>query len=341
LITVYGSNFTSQTASADPTQPYAPTTLGGATLYIDGLKAPLLYVSPTQINAQMPFEVGDRSSVTVWEVSTSSGSPVATNNIGTVIVGENPGLFAGAGTDPRPGMVYHWGPNATAMISVDGTIDAGDVATVYICDSACTSTTLPTGARTYNYTIQSTDTVFSVRDALVQIMANDPEVMAVATNTFSRILLVARTPGAAGDNIYYNVNSNTGSDITMTAVQTQLCCGGISAAGTPVTAADPAEPGEIVYTYATGLGTTDPSSDSVTGKYVTGHLNPTAIAVDSILAGGASALIVDATYVPGALGLYQVTFQVPASLTTNNLTQLTIAQQTFVSNIVTFPVAVP
>jgi hypothetical protein len=63
--------------------------------------------------------------------------------------------------------------------------------------------------------------------------------------------------------------------------------------------------------------------------------------VDSILAGGSSALIVDATLVPGTVGLFDVSFQVPPSLTTNNLTQLTIAQQIHVSNVVTFPVSLP
>jgi uncharacterized protein (TIGR03437 family) len=38
--------------------PNLPTLLDGVTVTINGIPAPLLYVSPTQINAQVPFEVG-------------------------------------------------------------------------------------------------------------------------------------------------------------------------------------------------------------------------------------------------------------------------------------------
>lgn len=52
LITIFGTNLANSTANAANT-PLA-TTLGGATVDIDGIPAPLLYVSPTQINAQVP-----------------------------------------------------------------------------------------------------------------------------------------------------------------------------------------------------------------------------------------------------------------------------------------------
>jgi uncharacterized protein (TIGR03437 family) len=54
LISIYGTGL-AQTMAAAPGFPL-PTVLAGASVSIGGLAAPLLYVSPGQINAQVPFE---------------------------------------------------------------------------------------------------------------------------------------------------------------------------------------------------------------------------------------------------------------------------------------------
>jgi uncharacterized protein (TIGR03437 family) len=56
LISIFGQGLaqTSDTAAGTP----LPVALGGASLSINGMLAPLLYASPAQINAQVPFEVG-------------------------------------------------------------------------------------------------------------------------------------------------------------------------------------------------------------------------------------------------------------------------------------------
>ena len=55
------------TATAVPNaQGYYPNKLAGVQLYFDGILAPLLYVSPTQINAQLPFEVSDANGVSAF-----------------------------------------------------------------------------------------------------------------------------------------------------------------------------------------------------------------------------------------------------------------------------------
>jgi hypothetical protein len=48
--------------------------------------------------------------------------------------------------------------------------------------------------------------------------------------------------------------------------------------------------------------------------------------------------VVNVTLVPGSVGVYAVEFQLNSGLAPNPLTQLTIAQQAFVSNVVTFAV---
>ena len=55
LVEIYGTNMASGTVPAS-TVPLA-TTMGGTTVLIGGIPAPLLYVSPGQVNAQVPFEL--------------------------------------------------------------------------------------------------------------------------------------------------------------------------------------------------------------------------------------------------------------------------------------------
>jgi phage tail sheath gpL-like len=55
------------------------------------------------------------------------------------------------------------------------------------------------GDRNYGYTVQQGDELESVRDNLVgQISAEDPQVDAVSSTAFTRIVLRARVPGQEG-----------------------------------------------------------------------------------------------------------------------------------------------
>jgi uncharacterized protein (TIGR03437 family) len=122
----------------------------------------------------------------------------------------------------------------------------------------------------------------------------------------------------------------------LTAFYTSLCCG--NAATGLVTPSNPALPGEAVVVYVTGLGITTPATDSITGQLVVPPLNPLLTPVDSIIDGSDSGNIVSSYLVPGAVGLYEVIFQVATGLTADNLTTLTVAQVTHVSNVATFAV---
>jgi uncharacterized protein (TIGR03437 family) len=56
LISIYGSNLTTGVTLISGA-PTAPQTLGGSSVTIGGIAAPILYVSPSQINVQVPFEI--------------------------------------------------------------------------------------------------------------------------------------------------------------------------------------------------------------------------------------------------------------------------------------------
>jgi uncharacterized protein (TIGR03437 family) len=337
LIEISGTNLCHNTAAGDFTQTYLPFTLAGCELFIDGLRAPLLYVSPTQINAQMQLEYTDRTSVSVYARDTQAdGSVNVTTPIAITIVPQNPGIFAQYGTDPRPGLVYHGSTSANDVLSVDGVINAGDQAAITIASSDGSVT------NTYTYTVLATDTLPSVRDALIGLInaGPDPLVTATAANEFQRIVLTAVQSGAAGEGIAISqAVTGTNASLVITVFNPTTCCENTQ--GALVTSDNPAIPGEIVYLLATGLGPTTPS-DIDTGKvYQGGENNPPAVPVDSILVGGTSANILNVSLMPGLVGVYSVQFQLSQALTTDLTTQATIAQQAFVSNVVTFAVVAP
>jgi uncharacterized protein (TIGR03437 family) len=331
IVSILGANLSSQTASADPSADALPNKLGGTQVYFNGIPAPLQMVSPTKVNAQIPWELGDTTSINAYVRSENpDGSVMVTTPVAVTIVTANPGIYARPGTVPSIGVVYHASSSATGIVSVDGTPTAGNVATVTIED------------RSYSYTVQSGDTLDSIRDALVNLINTDPKVAASPSGVFDRILLKARVQGPDGNNIAYGASADASATVIMTAIGTSLCCAAI--ANTPVTADNPATPGEMIYIYATGLGVpvlTDGNKDLIqTGvKYPAGGpvVSP-ASSVNSI-AGGKTADVISATLMPGSVGLYQVLLHLNPDIPTDSFTQLTIAQDIYVSNIVTLPVA--
>ncbi len=331
LIEVNGQNLCDTTETADMTHAYLPFDINGCQLFADGTPVPLLYVSPTQVNAQVPFEFIDRTSTSVFmRDAHADGSVSVTAPIAVTIVGENPGIFAQFGSDPRPALAYHGSSSAVATILVNGSVQAGDMPQITVAGA------------TYSYTVQATDTLQTIANSLAAIINNapDPNVTAGAGNAFSSIILVARTPGPAGEGIAVSETTtssvSTGSAITLTAYNSATCCDNTQ--GAPITASNPAVPGEIVYLLATGLGAPSPSNVDTGQITPPGVFNAPVTPVDSILSDQVADNILSASLVPGTVGVYYVQFQLGLGLSTDLETQTTIAQQDFVSNVVTFAV---
>ena len=85
LVTIFGRNLARGTAAA-PAIPL-PTSLGGATVLVNGTPAPLLYVSSSQINFQMPFMTPGAASLTVQRDGIASATLRAAIKISA------PGIF--------------------------------------------------------------------------------------------------------------------------------------------------------------------------------------------------------------------------------------------------------
>jgi len=338
IVAIMGNNLSDTTVSTDPAAQTLPTKLGGVEVYIDGIQSPLLMVSPTQVNAQVPWELVDTNSSSLYvRIQHNDGSISVTDAIGLPISTENPGIFAQGGTDPRPAMAYHGSSYATGTVSVDGSINAGDVATIGIED------------RVYNYTVQASDTLASIRDAFVGLINANPQEVVVASPAaaYTRVRLQAKVPGPEGDGITITATS-TGStsgsagSVTMTALNTELCCANV--AGAPITQANPAVAGETIYLYATGLGLVTPDAAKNALNDGTAYFGPAQndpSSPVSSLAGGSTATVVSAGAEVGAIGLYKIVLELNSSINTNPFTQLTIAQDIYTSNIVTIPVYQP
>jgi uncharacterized protein (TIGR03437 family) len=132
--------------------------------------------------------------------------------------------------------------------------------------------------------------------------------------------------------------------LILTPETTGLCCANV--AGAPVTTDNPALPGEILTLYATGLGLPVVNEQNQ-GLINTGVKYPDAGPVTqplnfvSSIAGGKTANILSATLKPGTVGTYEVTFQLNSDMPTDPLTQIYIAQDVYISNIVTFALVNP
>lgn len=359
-----GTNLADTTASAPPSTVLPlPFELAGVQLYIDGMRAPLFFVSPTEIRAQLPFAVTGADSVSSWvRTKHADGTVTVTTAVNIQVEEQNPGIFA----DPTPGaqepravIATHGSSFATGTVSVDGSIQAGDVGTISV------------GGVAYTYTVLKTDTLETVRDqfvALINADAGSP-VTATAAGVFTRIRLQAKLPGPDGNGTPVSATVTTpttntgGALLLLTPTNTGLCCA--NAGGTLVTPANPAIPGETINIIATGLGLVcssgitnainfqlnfigfcTASPDTALSALVDGapyHGPPVNAPIGSVssLAGGSTAQVIFASYMTGQVGLYQVTLELSSNLAPNPRTQLTISQGLNTSNIVTIPVAAP
>jgi uncharacterized protein (TIGR03437 family) len=344
LISIFGGFLTEgATAVGVPdARGFYPTTLSNTTLYIDGIAAPLLLVSPGQINAQLPFEIQDANSVSVVvRTIGNDGNPYATTAIAIPTLPQGPGIFATGVTEPRAAIAYHASPAGIELVDIGGGIQPGDAATIAI------------NSVNYTYTVQSTDTLMTIRDALVKIINADPSVAVVASaaSLYLRVILTDKTPGADPSPPVITTTTNATALITVTALNTAdssgntTTLGGNSLAGLPVDNNNPAQPNEVIEVMATGLGTispTDASNFAITGQLFsyTGVNYPN-VTVDDAQIDGFTADVVQASYVPGMVGVYDVTLQLNGGVATNPFAQAYIAQSGYVSNFVTLNVLNP
>ncbi len=354
LVEIDGSNLSDVTMSA-PLTGQLPTNLGGVEVFMDGLASPILSVSPTQIITEIPFTyvngsdinagtVGtsaftDRNSTSIYVLTQHSGaSATVTNATPMYIAPANPGLFNAptVSGQPRPWPVinaYHQSGNATSVVSVDGSVTAGNTVSITVAST------------TYTYTVQSTDTLLTVAGGLTNLIngAPDPYVFASLGAAFARVIITARQPGAAGVGIPISATSNASATETLTAYTGSTCCN--VAPGTLITPTNPAVPGELISVSAAGLGTVQSIFGGLlpvtTGQPYSGPVLNSAVSSVTATINGQTAEVIGAGLVEGGYGMYNIQMVVPSGLPTNTTTQIYVAQNAFISNTATIPVGPP
>lgn len=126
LVALFGTGLSTQTASAS-TLPL-PTTLGGVKVVINGFSAPLIFVSPTQINAVIPYEVTNVAQIQVVSATNSS----QTSNTVTELMNydTSPGIFT---YNPADGTGYAAALHQNfSVVSPSNPAQPGEVIQVYV-----------------------------------------------------------------------------------------------------------------------------------------------------------------------------------------------------------------
>lgn len=117
-----------------------PTTLGGVQVLVNGIAAPLLYVSPAQINFQVPFEAPAGSPVTVQLVQGGQPGPTVT----VTFTGYAPAVFtyqrAPGQLDP---VIVH---TDNTLVTPEKPAAPGEILTIYATGAGSLNNAPPSGA---------------------------------------------------------------------------------------------------------------------------------------------------------------------------------------------------
>ncbi len=300
-IAIFGENLAESTAAADLNQPELPRELGGAQVYINGLRAPLYVVTPTQINAQVPFEV-EGTSVSIYVRSRKAdGSLRVSVARPTLVTSAAPGLFAGSGPEPRQGVVLHGMNFSRGTVAIDNSGGgAGDQAVV-----AAIEVEISVNDRKYKYTTVEGDTTDGVRDKMVALINDaegDPDVEASPgrvgfLSARSRVTLEGKIK--ADDAVTITINSRQYRYVVkatdnLTTVANRLIAAINSGPGDPdVTARLSSDVGvTAIDVIARSLGSDGNSISLSVGASANAEIKITTDAKDNKLGGGSTPAVV-------------------------------------------------
>jgi len=169
IVSIFGSNLVPRATSAR-TVPL-PTELGRFSLLVNGVPSPIFFVSPTQVNAQIPYEV-----------SVGRGTAIG-------MVGGNPSPPVTLTIDPSAPSLWLLGQNQALVQNQDGTINgpehpalAASIVTAYLTGQGMLDVPIPTGSA-------------APRDPLIGAAA---QVSATVGGLDAEIRFAGMAPGAVG-----------------------------------------------------------------------------------------------------------------------------------------------
>lgn len=147
IISIFGTNLGNSTESA-VTLPL-PQSLGGASVVIGNRAAPLLFVSPTQINAQVPFELsGTNSPPLVVNLNGTSSTPIT-----VPLAAAAPGIFTTTQNGTGRGAILH--ANGTP-INPSNPARRGEIVLLYATGLGTVTPTVTSGTQALSSPTSST-----------------------------------------------------------------------------------------------------------------------------------------------------------------------------------------
>lgn len=149
LVTIFGTNIGPATpAPMSVVGGYVATTLSNVSVTINGVAAPILYVSENQITIQVPYEVAAGAGQPV--VLTNGTFPAA--NATVTVVASIPGIFSADGSGLGQAAAINTSA-ATGAVTLNGSTNPakiGDTVTFYLTGEGNYNASLLTGAVTTN-----------------------------------------------------------------------------------------------------------------------------------------------------------------------------------------------
>jgi uncharacterized protein (TIGR03437 family) len=138
LISIFGTNFNTSSQSAG--QAPLPRTLAGTCVSVNNESIPLLFVSPTQINAQLPFDL------------IGTGSLVVRNSVGVTgpftfpIFPTAPAIFLSGTAGPQTGLATVFRANDNfSLVTLSNPIHPKDILVIFTTGMGLTSPQPATG----------------------------------------------------------------------------------------------------------------------------------------------------------------------------------------------------
>ena len=121
IISIFGTSLAAETQQVSSLP--LPTTLGNVTVRVNGIAAPLFFVSPGQVNAQVPFEISGTTATVTVDNGTLPSAPITLG-----LAPAAPGIFTLAQDGTGPGAVLH--PDGS-LISVTSPATADEVVAIF------------------------------------------------------------------------------------------------------------------------------------------------------------------------------------------------------------------
>ncbi len=183
LIAIFGTNLTSITAQANSFP--LPATMGGVSIQVAGVSVPLTYVSPTQINAQLPYEATPGKVNLILKTGSTTLPPFE-----VTVVPVAPGLFLLAG-----GRAAAENQDYSVNTSDHGS-QAGGFLIAYFTGQGSLDNRVATGAAALgsllSRSVAVTEATIGDRPAVVVFSGMTPGLAGLAQ---ANILVPAMTPG--------------------------------------------------------------------------------------------------------------------------------------------------